>query len=267
MLPTMLEKTDLVENNPPIKYASLLKDSFGYGLADSICYESSITACSDIGLKAKRCIPNFSIARVFAVITEYQPETGGSIYSTICAAVGVAYNEIIEQHLQEGIIEKAPNPAEGTIIHYLPHHGLIKPSEDSTKASDQVYRGPVLLPEHRFCHVSFRVVSSPFLLAALLETPLKGYPEEKAIDMNLYVDDIFVSAENSKEAGRMHKRIREIFNEASMNVREFASNEKRSAHEEEEGIIDELRSGAENVLDETETKVDVPAEHIQRVWT
>uniref|UniRef100_A0A183VDV5 Reverse transcriptase domain-containing protein n=1 Tax=Toxocara canis TaxID=6265 RepID=A0A183VDV5_TOXCA len=83
------------------------------------------------------------------------------------------------------------------------------------------------LQTYRFCRVPFGVVSSPFLLAAVLKTHLKGYTEEKAIAKNLYVDNIFVSAENSKEAERMYKRIKDIFNEASMNVREFASNDKR----------------------------------------
>ncbi|VDM41166.1 unnamed protein product [Toxocara canis] len=211
-----------------------------------------------------------------------------------------AYNEVIERQLQQGIIEKAPNPADGPIIHYLPHQAVIKSSNDTTKIrivydasastkkgcslNDQLYRGPVLLPQlvgvllrfrqgeialtadiekaflqlelqepdrdacrflwlrnpddsdiqvdrklqtYRFCRVPFGVVSSPFLLAAVLKTHLKGYTEEKAIAKNLYVDNIFVSAENSKEAERMYKRIKDIFNEASMNVREFASNDKR----------------------------------------
>ncbi|KHN81502.1 hypothetical protein Tcan_18029, partial [Toxocara canis] len=184
--------------------------------------------------------------------------------------------------------------------HYLPHNAVIKPSKDTTKIrivydasalpergcslNDQLYRGPVRLPQlvgvlmrfregeialtadiekaflqlelqepdrdacrflwlrnpgnigaeiernlqaYRFCRVPFGATSRPFLLAAVLKTHLKGYPDGSAIDVNLYVDNIFISAENPTEAERLYKRIKEIFNEANMNLREFASNDKR----------------------------------------
>ncbi|KHN77654.1 hypothetical protein Tcan_15137 [Toxocara canis] len=44
-----------------------------------------------------------------------------------------AYNEIIEQQLQQGIIGKAADPAAGQILHYLPHRAVIKPSKVSKR--------------------------------------------------------------------------------------------------------------------------------------
>uniref|UniRef100_A0A183U8J5 Reverse transcriptase domain-containing protein n=1 Tax=Toxocara canis TaxID=6265 RepID=A0A183U8J5_TOXCA len=56
------------------------------------------------------------------------------------------------------------------------------------------------LQAYRFCRVPFGATSRPFLLAAVLKTHLKGYPDGSAIDVNLYVDNIFISAENPTEA-------------------------------------------------------------------
>uniref|UniRef100_A0A183U0T1 Reverse transcriptase domain-containing protein n=1 Tax=Toxocara canis TaxID=6265 RepID=A0A183U0T1_TOXCA len=184
-----------------------------------------------------------------------------------------AYNEIIQQQLEQGITEKAPNPAEGPTVHYLLHNAVIKPPLKSACCTthqhhrregvrnDQLYRGPVLpqlvgvpmrfredeialtadienaflrlelqepnrdacrflwlrnpddigaeiersLQAYRFCCVPFGVVSSPFLLAAVLKTHLKGYPDGSAVDRNLHVENIFISAENPSEAERLYR--------------------------------------------------------------
>ncbi|VDM38894.1 unnamed protein product [Toxocara canis] len=99
------------------------------------------------------CNFGLSLGRLKSLITKLRKN--GQIFK--------AYNEIIQQQLEQGIIEKAPNPAEGPIKHYLPHNFVITPSKDTTKIrivydasaslkrgcslNDYLYRGPVLLPQ------------------------------------------------------------------------------------------------------------------------
>ena len=74
------------------------------------------------------------------------------------------YNNIIQEQLSRGIIEKVTrNSEEGPIKHYIPHHPVVTPSKNTTKVrivydasakarkgdlslNDCLYRGPVLLP-------------------------------------------------------------------------------------------------------------------------
>ncbi|MCP4486607.1 MAG: hypothetical protein GY820_04700, partial [Gammaproteobacteria bacterium] len=79
---------------------------------------------------------------------------------------------------------------------------------------------------YRFCRVMFGVISSPFLLAATLKYHLQNEGSEISQNIldNTYVDNVLTGAETPDEASRMYHSTKEIFKNAAMNLREWASN-------------------------------------------
>ena len=85
------------------------------------------------------------------------------------------YNEIIQDQLNRGIIEKVTSTSsEGLIKHYIPHHPVITPAKNTTKVrivydasvktkkdikslNECLYRGPVILPSLYGLLVRFRL--------------------------------------------------------------------------------------------------------------
>ena len=79
---------------------------------------------------------------------------------------------------------------------------------------------------YRFRRLPFGIVSSPFLLAAVLKTHLAQYSSEveKKLLKNLYLDNIVFTTNDQKLAIEAYKESK-IFAEAFMNLRTFISNE------------------------------------------
>lgn len=82
--------------------------------------------------------------------------------------------------------------------------------------------------EYRFCRVPFGVISSPFLLAATMENYIESYGSEMALKLktDIYVDNLITVAGTIEEALQLYKGTKSIFSEASMNLREWVSNDK-----------------------------------------
>ena len=73
------------------------------------------------------------------------------------------------------------------------------------------------------------MVSSPFLLAATVETHLDSYDTKLATQMkdNIYVDNIITGADTVEEALTLYNAGKSMFCEAKMNLREWITNSKR----------------------------------------
>jgi hypothetical protein len=82
---------------------------------------------------------------------------------------------------------------------------------------------------YRFKRVPFGTISSPFLLGATLLHHLekRDSPIAKKIAANMYVDNCIVGVANDDEAVNFYKESKALFQEASMNLREFCSNSEK----------------------------------------
>ena len=82
------------------------------------------------------------------------------------------------------------------------------------------------LQVYRFCRIPFGVISSPFLLAAVVYHHLKqvGSPVAERIRRDIYVDNLITGAQTEMEAHKLYIEGKQVFSTASMNLREWASN-------------------------------------------
>ena len=80
---------------------------------------------------------------------------------------------------------------------------------------------PNNLQIYRFTRVPFRVVSSPFLLAARLRQHLAGIASVHASEMleKLYIDNLFLSSHSTEDARAWVQTSRIILTECSMKLR------------------------------------------------
>ncbi|MCP9262279.1 Pao retrotransposon peptidase family protein [Dirofilaria immitis] len=164
------------------------------------------------------------------------------------------YSETINERLQSNVIEEVNNETnQDGIIHYLPHHEVVTPNKSTTKLrivydasahlkgmkslNDVLYRGPITLPDLAGVLLRFRAtknvliadIEKTFLHLELLPTERnKNHHRKTAYEIrkNLYVDNIIIPTEGTEEALKKYEEVKLIFSEASMNIREFFSNDK-----------------------------------------
>jgi len=76
---------------------------------------------------------------------------------------------------------------------------------------------------YRFCRVPFGLTCNPFLLAATLKYHLQkeGTPLALNIMDNIYVDNVLVGAESSKQAFLVYQEPKVMFKRASLNGVQF----------------------------------------------
>ena len=213
-----------------------------------------------------------------------------------------AYDTIIHEQLEKGIIEETSETSADGPKHYLPHHAVINPLKPTTKLrivydasakarkenkslNECLYRGPVLLndlcgllmrfrlnhiaivadiekaflqiglqpdqrdvtrffwmkdssqarldydniQEYRFRRVPFGVISSPFLLGASIEYHLDSYGNDLSTKLkdDIYVDNVITGTNNLDEAILLYRGAKTMFNDASMNLRKWISNDQQ----------------------------------------
>ena len=81
---------------------------------------------------------------------------------------------------------------------------------------------------YRFNRVPFGIISSPFLLAATLDHHLKKNesPAAETIRENIYVDNVITGKDTIIEAVNFYTEAKQIFTKASMNLRDWMSNDE-----------------------------------------
>ncbi|CAG2192995.1 unnamed protein product [Mytilus edulis] len=85
----------------------------------------------------------------------------------------------------------------------------------------------IILPQK--IKVPFGVISSPFLLAATLDYHPDTYKNATAANIreNIYVDNVITGVDSTENAVTLYKEAKQIFSDASMNLREWASNSQK----------------------------------------
>ncbi|KAJ8026934.1 hypothetical protein HOLleu_31906 [Holothuria leucospilota] len=79
---------------------------------------------------------------------------------------------------------------------------------------------------YHFMRIPFGVVSSAYLLGATINYHLDKNAEEVATEIksNVYVDSVIIGSNSTQEAVKLYKEAKELFQGASMNLREWLSN-------------------------------------------
>ncbi|XP_065180039.1 uncharacterized protein LOC135810477 [Sycon ciliatum] len=101
---------------------------------------------------------------------------------------------------------------------------------------------------YRFCRMPFGVVSSPFLLAATIQLHLTQAQTDVsgAIARDLYVDNLITTVYSPEEGIHLYKEAKQLFSDASMNLRDWTSNSDKVLDKIQE--IDRLPSASTKVL-------------------
>ena len=82
------------------------------------------------------------------------------------------------------------------------------------------------LQVYRFCRVPFGVISSPFLLGATIAYHLRSSdnPIARVLEQDIYVDNLITGVNTLEETKSLYAKGKHLFETASMNLREWASN-------------------------------------------
>ena len=126
------------------------------------------------------------------------------------------YKVALTADLEKAFLQVGLQPADRDVTRFL---WLKDPTKPLSKDNLQIYR---------FTRVPFGVISSPFLLGATILHHLEqvGTPTAEKIMKHMYVDNLLTGVNSSKEAREFYSESKEVFQESSMNLREWGSNSK-----------------------------------------
>ncbi|VDM94505.1 unnamed protein product [Onchocerca ochengi] len=144
------------------------------------------------------------------------------------------YDETIRNQLRTEVIEEVSlEMNQKGIIHYLPHHEIISSNKPATKFRILHDPSAHLKGAKSLNEVSYRrSVMPPDLIGIVvgnahhLETNRSQI--ELEIGRNLYVDNVTLLANGTREALDKYHEVKTIFKEAAMNICEFLSNDDNS---------------------------------------
>ena len=127
-----------------------------------------------------------------------------------------AHKVALTADIEKAFLQVGLQPTDRDVTRFLWLKDPIKPA---TKDHLQIYR---------FTRVPFGVISSPFLLGATILHHLEqaGNPTSKKIMKHMHVDFLLTGVNSSKEAKEFYSESKEVFQESSMNLREWGSNSK-----------------------------------------
>ena len=126
------------------------------------------------------------------------------------------YKVALTTDIEKAFLQVGLQPADRDVTRFL---WLKDPTKPLSKDNLQIYR---------FTRVPFGVISSPFLLGATILHHLEqvGTPAADKIMKHMYVDNLLTGVNSSKEAREFYSESKEVFQESSMNLREWGSNSK-----------------------------------------
>ena len=126
------------------------------------------------------------------------------------------YKVALTADIEKAFLQVGLQTADRDVTRFL---WLKDPTKPLSKDNLQIYR---------FTRVPFRVISSLFLLGATILHHLEqaGTPTAEKIMKHIYVDNLLTGVNSSKEAKEFYSESKEVFQESSMNLREWGSNSK-----------------------------------------
>uniref|UniRef100_A0A1I7VRY2 V-type proton ATPase subunit C n=1 Tax=Loa loa TaxID=7209 RepID=A0A1I7VRY2_LOALO len=124
------------------------------------------------------------------------------------------------------------------------------------------------LATYRFAIIPFDVVSSPFLLTAVIRHPLDEESSKLSaeVEKNLHVDNVVLTAESELESNRKTQEVKDFFKKAKMHLKEFQANydiEVDSKQEITKKTAKLLEIEWNNIKDEFYLELDDPEKGLQ----
>ncbi|KAH7714922.1 Pao retrotransposon peptidase family protein [Aphelenchoides avenae] len=121
---------------------------------------------------------------------------------------------VVVGDIEQAFLQVSVRPEDRDITRFMWLKDIAKPPSDDN------------IIVYRFTRVVFGIISSPFLLSATIKTHLQREGSELAKELSecIYSDNVLILATDVQEAIHKALRAKEIFNGASMNLREFVSN-------------------------------------------
>jgi len=123
---------------------------------------------------------------------------------------------VLTADIEKAFLQLSVSPPDRDATRFLWFEDVTQPLSDPGNVST-----------YRFCRVPFGLVCSPFLLGASINHHLAHHDDSDlagTIRNNIYVDNVLLGASDDATAISMYKQTKTMFLEASMNIREWASN-------------------------------------------